>query len=354
MPAGSLQDVAGITVGHAHRLGDGWLTGTTVVLAQPGGVVAAVDVRGAGPATHETGALDPTGLVPRIDAVMLTGGSAYGLDAVSGVRRWLEAQHRGFSVGPEPHQVVPIVPGAALFDLGRGGDFTARPDAAMGYAAAVAAARAADPVATGCVGAGTGAVAGGLKGGIGTASTTLPDGVVVAALIAVNTSGSTLDVTSGALLGAAYGAAGEFPEPPSAEEHAAASARMPEWPPGTGRNTAIGVVATTADLTRTEAKRLAMGAHDGLARAVRPSHTMFDGDALFALATGARALPEMRADEGFSAQRAQALTAVLAAGADVVARAVAHGMLAAHGVGGILSYRDLYPSAAAHVHPSES
>jgi putative pantetheine hydrolase len=348
MPAGSLQDVAGITVGHAHRLGDGWLTGTTVVLGPPGGVVAAVDVRGGGPATHETDALDPTGLVPRIDAVVLTGGSAYGLTAVSGVMRWLEEQHRGFSVGPEPHQVVPIVPAAALFDLGRGGNFTARPDAALGYAAAMAAAQPQDRLATGCVGAGTGAVAGGLKGGTGTASTTLPDGVVVAALIAVNASGSAFDLDTGALLGASYGAADEFPPAPSREEHAAARVRMPQRPSSDHTSTAIGVVATTADLTRVEAKRVAMGAHDGLARAVRPSHTLFDGDVLFALATGAHALPAGQPGEGFTAQRAQALTAVIAAGADVVARAVAHGVLAAHGVAGIPSYRDLYPSAALH------
>jgi putative pantetheine hydrolase len=345
MRVGSLEDVDGISVGHVQRIGDGWLTGTTVVLGPPEGMVTAVDVRGAGPATHETDALDPTGVAPRAAAVVLTGGSAYGLAATAGVVRFLEELKRGFRVGPEPHQIVPVVPGAGLFDLGRGGDFTARPDADMGYEAARAAASGASGGATGCVGAGTGAVAGGVKGGVGSASTTLRDGVVVAALIAVNSLGSPVHLGTGELLGAAYGEPDEFPPPPPAAEHAAALTRMIDPLTGAPLHTSIGVVATTANLTRAETKRLAMASHDGLARAVRPSHTMFDGDLFFAVATGAASLPSA-AEEGFAGQRARALIAIHAAGADTVTRAAAHAVLDAHSLAGIPAYRDLYPSVA--------
>jgi putative pantetheine hydrolase len=362
---GSLTDVRGLSVGHAHRTGDGWLTGTTVVLAPPGGVVAAVDVRGGGPATRETDALVPGTLVPRIEAVVLTGGSAYGLDAASGVVRWLEEQHRGFRVGAQPHEVVPVVPCAALFDLGRGGDFRARPDTGMGYAAAQDAATApsADGVSpAGSVGAGTGAVAGGLRGGTGEASTTLADGTVVAALVVVNAAGSAVDPATGALLGAALGRPGEFPAVPPPAEHASAVAGLAAASrPTPPLNTTIGVVATSAALTREEARRLAVAAHDGLARAVRPVHTLFDGDALFALATGTSPLPtdgpvasrsdgnqpgaEPAGPFGGAMVRAAAVATVQAAGADVVARAVAHAVLSAESAPGIPAYAELYPSA---------
>jgi putative pantetheine hydrolase len=345
MRVGSLADVDGISVGHVQRIGNGWLTGTTVVLGPPDGLIAAVDVRGGGPATHETDALDPTGVAPRAAALVLTGGSAYGLATTAGVVRFLEKQRRGFRVGPEPHQIVPVVPGAALFDLGRGGDFAARPDADMGYEAALAAASGSGGGATGCVGAGTGAVAGGIKGGLGTASTTVADGVVVAAVIAVNSLGSPVHMGTGALLGAAYGEPDEFPATPPAAEHAAAITRMIDPLTGATLHTSIGVVATTADLTRPETKRLAMASHDGLARAVRPSHTMFDGDLFFAVATCAHSLP-LATEEGFADQRARALTAIHAAAADTVTRAVAHAVLDAYTVAGIPAYRDLYPSAA--------
>lgn len=199
----ALTDVAGVRVGHARVGGAGALSGTTVVLAPEGGAVAAVDVRGGGPGTRETDALDPRNLVQRVDAIVLTGGSAYGLDAASGVVAWLEEQGRGVRVGVEPGQVVPVVPAAALFDLGRGGDWRARPDASTGRAAveAAAASEPGAPVAEGNVGAGTGAVAGQLKGGIGTASVRLASGVTVAALVAVNAAGSVLDPRTGVLFG---------------------------------------------------------------------------------------------------------------------------------------------------------
>ncbi|WP_264935177.1 P1 family peptidase, partial [Streptomyces sp. A012304] len=195
MTVDALTDVAGLRVGHATRTGDGWLTGTTVVLAPEGGAVAAVDVRGGGPGTKETDALDPRNVVQRVDAIVLTGGSAYGLDAASGVMAWLEEQGRGVPVGPDPAHVVPVVPAACVFDLARGGDFRARPDAAIGRAAveAAAASEPGAPVPEGCVGAGTGAAVGALKGGVGTAAKVLDSGITVAALVVANAVGSVLD-----------------------------------------------------------------------------------------------------------------------------------------------------------------
>ncbi|MEU5283948.1 P1 family peptidase [Streptomyces sp. NPDC020755] len=345
IPLDALTDVAGIRVGHAEVAGAGALSGTTVVLAPEGGAVAAVDVRGGGPGTRETDALDPRNLVQRVDAVVLTGGSAYGLDAASGVVAWLEEQGRGVRVGTGPTQVVPVVPAAALFDLGRGGDWRARPDASTGRAAveAAAATGAGAPVAQGGVGAGTGAVAGQLKGGVGTASTRLASGVTVAALVAVNAAGSVVDPRTGVLFGE-YGA-GEPPAHPSAEVHAAAGRRLAREREATEAagggappfNTTIAVVATDADLTRAQAQKLAGTAHDGLARAVRPVHLLTDGDTVFTLATGRVRVPQ----EGPAA-----VNEILAAGADVLARAIVKAVRAARsteGPGGrLLSYTELY------------
>lgn len=358
-PGNGLTDVTGVRVGHAQRTGDGWLTGTTVVLAPDVGAVTAVDVRGGGPGTRETDALDPRNLVPRIDAVVLTGGSAFGLDAAAGVVGWLEEQGRGFRVGG-PGQVVPVVPAAALFDLGRGGSWRARPGPETGLAAVRAAAAGADgePVPQGCVGAGTGAVAGGLKGGVGTASWILDSGATVAALAVVNASGSVVDPGTGALWGAGPGPSAEFgpygpPVPPAALDRArrrvaaaAADSRARQAYP---LNTTLVVVATDAALSRPQAQKLAGTAHDGLARAIRPAHSLSDGDTVFAMATGRRPLvsPRDTTDPEFGVHvEAGAVNAILAAGADVVARAVLHAVLAAEtvdGPGGVfLSYRDAY------------
>ncbi|MEV1045214.1 P1 family peptidase [Streptomyces sp. NPDC049916] len=344
-PLDALTDVAGIRVGHAEVPGEGALSGTTVVLAPEGGAVAAVDVRGGGPGTRETDALDPRNLVQRVDAVVLTGGSAYGLDAASGVAAWLEEQGRGVRVGPDPAQVVPVVPAAALFDLGRGGDWRARPDASTGRAAVEAAAASGygEPVAEGCVGAGTGAVAGQLKGGIGTASVRLASGVTVAALVAVNAAGSVVDPRNGVLFGE-YGA-GEPPAHPSPEVHAEALRRLAREreaaeAAGGGAppfNTTIAVVATDAELVRAQAQKLAGTAHDGLARAVRPVHLLTDGDTVFTLATGRVPVPP---------QDPAAVNEILAAGADVLARAIVKAVRATRtvtGPGGTFpSYTDLY------------
>ncbi|MFE0868926.1 P1 family peptidase [Streptomyces rochei] len=340
MTVDALTDVPGVLVGHATRRGDGWLTGTTVVLAPEAGAVAAVDVRGGGPGTKETDALDPRNLVQRVQALVLTGGSAYGLDAASGVMAWLEERGRGVRVGPDPAHVVPVVPAACVFDLGRGGDFRARPDAATGRAA-VEAAHASTPgaeVAEGCVGAGTGAVVGTLKGGVGTASTVLDAGITVAALVVANAAGSVTDPETGVLYGELF--AGGRVRYPAPRVHEAAGRRLAEVaarnaPPPL--NTTLAVVATDADLSKAQAQKLAGTAHDGIARAVRPVHLLSDGDTVFALATGERPL---------DAKQPLALNEVLAAGADVVTRAIVRAVRAAgpvDGPGGAWpSYEELY------------
>ncbi|MFF4804713.1 P1 family peptidase [Streptomyces sp. NPDC001351] len=341
MTVDALTDVTGVRVGHATRTGGGWLTGTTVVLAPEGGAVAAVDVRGGGPGTKETDALDPRNLVQKVEAIVLTGGSAYGLDAASGVMAWLEEQGRGARVGVDPRHVVPVVPAACVFDLGRGGDFRARPDAATGRTAveAAAASEAGARVQEGCVGAGTGAAVGPMKGGVGTASTVLGSGVTVAALVVANAAGSAMDPETGVLYGELFQGRVNYPEP---HVHEAARGRLAETaaknvlPP---LNTTLAVVATDADLSKAQAQKLAGTAHDGIARAVRPVHLLNDGDTVFALATGARPL---------DAGHPLALNEILAAGADLVTRAIVRAVRAAdpvHGPGGMWpSYEELYGS----------
>jgi L-aminopeptidase/D-esterase-like protein len=328
----------GLRVGHATRIGDGRLTGTTVVLAPEGGAVAAVDVRGGGPGTKETDALDPRNLVQKVEAVVLTGGSAYGLDSASGVMAWLEERGRGVRVGPEPTHVVPVVPAACIFDLGRGGDFKARPDAAVGRAAveAAAAGEPGAPVAEGCVGAGTGATIGQLKGGVGSASVLLDSGITVGALVVCNAVGSAIDPESGALYGELL--QGHF-DHPSPDVHEAAGRRLAELAaemPRSLMNTTLAVVATDAALTKAQAQKFAGVAHDGIARAVRPAHLLNDGDTVFALATGARPL----------GGHPLALNDILAAAADLVTRAIVRGVRAAESVdgpGGVWpSYGELY------------
>jgi putative pantetheine hydrolase len=330
-PTNTLTDVAGLKVGHYQRVGDGWLTGTTVVLTPPEGAVAGVDVRGGGPGTRETDVLDPRNLVERVHAVVLGGGSAFGLAAATGVMDRLAEAKVGFPVGAVAGQVVPIVPAAVLFDLGRGGEFGARPDAEFGAAAYDAATS--GPVALGAVGAGTGAVAGDLKGGVGSASVVLESGVTVAALAVVNANGSTVDSLTGELYGARFGLPGEF-SGLRAPDESPPVAPAPEAGVAESFHTTIGVVATDASLTKPQCQKLAGIGHDGMARAIRPVHSMFDGDTVFGLATGAGAPLDPLA-----------FNAVLAAAADAFSRAVVHGMLAATSVGGFRAYSDVYPSA---------
>ncbi|MDF2091734.1 P1 family peptidase [Knoellia sp. 3-2P3] len=342
-PTNTLTDVGGIRVGHATRTGDGWLTGTTVVLPGPEGAVAGVDVRGGGPGTRETDLLDPRNLVDRVHAIVLTGGSAFGLAAADGVCQHLYAAGTGWPMG-EPGEVVPIVPAAVLFDLGRGGEFGNHPGVEEGRAACQDAD--AGPVRQGCVGAGTGARAGGLKGGIGSASAVLDDGTSVAALVAVNAWGLPVHPDTGELLAVRHGLPGEFAGigVPALAEVEAARARAAEEahraPLAPGMATTIGVIATDATLTKAECQKVSGLGHDGLARAVNPVHTLLDGDTLFTLATGARPTPDL-----------PGLFDLMAAAGDCVTRAVGHAMLAATSVvtpgGEIRSWRDAFPSATA-------
>lgn len=338
-PANAITDVVGVRVGHATRLEPGWLTGVTVVVPPPG-TVGGVDVRGGGPGTRETDALDPRNLVTAVDAVVLSGGSAFGLAAADGVMAELYAAGRGWPVGG-PGQVVPIVPSAILFDLGRGGPFENHPGAEDGraaYRAAYAAAEGA-PVAQGSVGAGTGAKAGGLRGGVGTASAVLSTGATVGALVVVNAVGSPVDA-DGALYGCRCGIGAEFAALPTPGAEAVTTywsgvaAEQAALRAGTA--TTVGVVATDTTLTKAQCAKLAGVAHDGLARAISPVHTAFDGDTVFALATGARPAPT-----------APDVIELQTAAADCVSRAIAHGILAATSVdrvgdGGLVlrSWRD--------------
>ena len=325
-PANLITDVAGIRVGNAEDRAV--LSGVTVVLPDAP-AVAAVDVRGGAPGTRETDALDPTCLVDAVHAVVLSGGSAFGLEAAAGVTNWLAARGRGFHLGAA---VVPIVPSAILFDLLNGGDKSwgeTPPYAALGRAAA---ASAGTGFALGSAGAGLGAKAGDLKGGLGSASALAADGLQVGALMAVNSHGSTMMPGSACFWGWALardGEAGTAPppaRPPIAEE--------PALPPGLiAGHTTIGVVATNARLDKAEAQRVAIMAQDGLARAIQPVHTPYDGDTIFVLATGGWTLPE---------PRSHALLRIGAAAADCVARAIMRGVYLATSIGGMTSYRDRF------------
>jgi len=288
---GSIVDVPGLQVGHfTHSQRP---TGCSVVLAREG-AVAAVDVRGAAPGTRETDLLDPSNLVERVHAVLLSGGSAFGLDAASGVMRWLDEHSIGFETG---YGRVPIVPAAVLFDLPvvrQGDNPTIRPDANAGYAACQAASDQAP--AAGNVGAGAGACVGKLfglnramKGGIGNASVRVGPWVV-GALVACNAVGDVLDPATGQVIAGARTADGQS----LLNTQAALLRGERSTRPMPGTNTTIGVVATNATLNKAQARRLAMSAHDGLARAIRPAHTTLDGDTLFALATCAEtAVPDL-------------------------------------------------------------
>jgi len=337
----SITDVGGILVGHYHRLdpdatmGAGWASGVTVVVTPPG-TVGAVDCRGGAPGSRETDLLDPSNSVRHVDAVLIAGGSAYGLAAADGIMRWLEEHDRGVAMAGG---VVPIVPGAVIFDLDVGA-WSHRPTAEFGYAAASAAAEGA-PVEVGTVGAGVGACAGVLKGGVGMASTTLPSGVTVGALVAVNSAGNVIDQATGlpwlTYLVAELG----LTSPPP--EQIAELAKLES--PLSSLNTAVAVVATDAVLSPAACRQIASTAHDGLARSIRPAHTPVDGDIVFALATGAvEVAPSVDTPAAFSPETPLA-TAVGAAAADCLARAVLVGVIAAESVAGIPTYRDLLPGA---------
>lgn len=313
---GAITDVTGIRVGQVQKSDDGWLSGVTVVLPPPG-TVGSVQVQGGGPGTHETDALDPTTLTSFVDAVVLTGGSAYGLVAAHGAQRWCEENGRGFEV---PGGVVPIVPAAAIFDLGRGGDFQARPDQAMGYEATAVAFAQKDghDVERGNVGAGTGAaMARTYKGGVGTASITLDgisaDGpVIVGAVAVVNALGLPFVSTD------ANGESGTEGGPRVVAPAAVEPQQL---------NTTLVVVATNAVLDKAECKRTASAAHAGIARALNPSHTLADGDTVFTLATGT-----VQLDRSSAEARMLSLITLQSAAADVVRLAIMDGVTSAESV----------------------
>ena len=356
-PTDSIADIAGIRVGGHQRLddhvtvatddaaGEGWATGTTVVLL-PEGAVAAVDVRGGGPGTRETDLLDPSNTVQQAHAIVLSGGSAYGLAAADGVMTHLESQGIGLAMDKRG-SVVPIVPGAVIFDLAVG-DWSARPDRDFG---ALAAANAGGPVATGSVGAGTGARAGALKGGVGTASITFTSGpatgITVAALIVANPVGAVIDPTTGLPWGALpfeldhHGL--KQPEPDEISNLLALTAKSGPL------NTTIGVVATDAALDPASVRRVAMTAHDGLARAIRPAHSPLDGDTLFAVATGSVTLtpgPDESPEVPPGMNPLVALVAAIGeAAATVVQRAIVDAVVSATPVAGIPTYRETLPTA---------
>ena len=301
---GAITDVPGIRVGHAHDKRA--RTGCTVVLCDKEGAVAAVDVRGAAPGTRETDLLEPGNLVERVHAVVLTGGSVFGLDAACGVVRYLEERDIGFDAGVAR---VPIVPAAVIFDLAVGSS-KVRPDSAMGYKACSLGS--AGRVAEGQAGAGSGATVGKIfgpgmssPGGIGTAAMKLQSGVTVGVLVVVNAFGDIVDPQSGRILAGARSPHGSGWLNTSRALQGAVE-RNHHFSPV--ENTTLAVVATDATLTKAQARRVAVMAHDGMARAVRPVHTIFDGDTVFALSTG-----RIVAD----------LTAIGPLAAELVARAIA-------------------------------
>lgn len=330
----SITDVFGIMAGHyTDKVA---ASGVTVLLCKEG-AVAGVDVRGSAPGTRETDLLDPINLVERVQAVVLSGGSVYGLAASDGVVRWLADNHLGFPM--DENHFVPIVPAAVLCDLGRGADFIPPIRADWGFRACEAAGT--GPLPEGCLGAGTGAVSGAIKGGLGSASFVMTSGITVAAVAAVNSFGSVINPDTGMIwerdteIDNEYGNQGNR------------RVRLPRQlscPPIA--NTTIGVVATDAIITKVQARKMAQMAHDGLARAVRPSHTMFDGDTIFCLATGKRELPEIPGV--LAGDRAQAMNEMGHAAAQCMSRAIVRGILAAETHGDCPAFRDLPDRTRGH------
>jgi L-aminopeptidase/D-esterase-like protein len=322
MPNRGLTEVEGLRVGH-YTLSER-PTGCTVVLVDGEGAPGGVSQRGGAPGTRETDLLSPLNLVDKVNAIVLSGGSAYGLDASQGVVRYLEERKIGWNIGAAG--IVPIVPSAILFDLGFGGDSKVRPTADCGYRAAMAASGAA--VAEGNVGAGAGATLGkvagparAMKGGIGSAAIRLPNGLVVGALVVVNAVGDVIDPTTGQVVAGVRSADGKSLADARTQKASVAQERA-------GENTTLAVVATNARLSKTDTNRVALMADDGVARALSPSHTSGDGDTVFALATGR-----------WAGQADASIIGALAA--DVLAEAVVRAAVRAQSLGGLPSAREL-------------
>jgi L-aminopeptidase/D-esterase-like protein len=320
----TLTAVPGLKVGHFTLTERP--TGCTVILAEAG-ATAAVDVRGSAPATAETELLRPINLVQQVHAIVLSGGSAFGLDSRSGVMRYLDEKNVGFKAFGNIN--VPIVPAASLIDLAVGGSPKIRPTADCGYRAAQAATDA--PVAEGNVGAGAGATIGktagrgrAMKAGIGTAAIVMPDGLIVAALVAVNAAGDVIDPATGKVIAGVRTPDGKG----LADARVLLTSGAVQQPARIGENTTLGVVATNATMTKPQATKVAEMAHDGFARAIYPSHTMGDGDTIFAIATAAKS-----GDTDVSRVGALAAT--------VVAQAIVRAALQATGIPGYPAARDL-------------
>jgi L-aminopeptidase/D-esterase-like protein len=346
-PARGITEVPGIKVGH-HTLAER-PTGCTVILTEYG-ATGGVDVRGGAPATRETDLLEPRNMVSVVHAVVLSGGSAFGLDAASGAVRWLEEHGSGFDAGVAR---VPIVPAASLFDLGTGNKPGIRPGADCGYRAAEAAND--GPVAEGNVGAGAGATVGktgfgtgggAMKGGLGSAAIRLPDGTVVGAIVAVNAVGDVIDPATGRVVAGVRTEDGRGLADARVLLRSGALLRRSgqPWPGASpvGRdgpaadeegltNTTIGLVATNAPLTKAQAQKVAQMAHDGLARAISPAHSMLDGDTLFALGTGKLEI----------ATDTSRLSLIGALAAEVMADAIVRAARQATGLPGLPAARDL-------------
>lgn len=319
-----IADLPGVRVGHYDRDDDGFLTGTTVILFDEP-TRAGVSVGGGGPGTRETDALASTTLVEYIHAITLSGGSAYGLSATDGVMEYLETQGVGHLVGTEPRHVVPIVPAAIIFDLGRGGDFGARPDPSFGRNAAERAI--ADQMHWGSVGVGRGARCHGRPSGIGTASFRLTDGSTIAAVVVCNALGDVRSPT-----GSFYAAEDEV-DNEFAPYRDARPVVEPSEEISSSLNTTLAVVATDVPLSRSECTTMARIAHDGLARAIRPVHTYFDGDVVFATSTTTDVLPSPATQADIAVRRTE-LAGLMELGARAVARATVHAVgLAQQGSG---------------------
>jgi len=323
----SITDVEGLLVGHFTDTQSA--CGVSVAIC-PEGATAGVDVRGSAPGTRETDLLAPLNLVEKVQAIVLTGGSVYGLSAADGVVRWLSNKGWGFPL--DAGNVAPIVPAAALFDLGRGKDYIPPIEAEWGTKACENAGT--DTFLLGCVGAGTGALAGGIKGGLGTASEVLASGLTVAAMVAVNSLGSVIDPATGQPWeirmeqGAEFGKQGKR------------SVLLPVSPKAAaGRNTTIGIIVTDAFLTKAQAQKIAQMAHDGMARAIRPAHTMFDGDTIFCMATNKKELPDTPGF--FAAPKAMALIELGSAAADCMTRAIIRAIFTATSSHNMVAFRDL-------------
>jgi L-aminopeptidase/D-esterase-like protein len=328
-----ITDVAGLRVGAGHD--EAARTGVTVLLADAP-FIAAADVRGGAPGSRDIEGLDPVMLAPPVDALVLSGGSVFGLDAAGGVTGWLATHGRGFAIAPGA-PLVPITPSAILFDLANGGDKNwgeLPPYRALGRAAAIAAS---EDFALGTAGAGYGASCGGLKGGLGSASAVADSGITVGALAAANAVGSALVPGTDIFWAYPFEQGNEFggrkpkgPLPP-------VDLDLPPDMKGArvGENTTLAIVATDAELSRVELKRIAIMAHDGFARALRPIHTPFDGDIVFALTTGTKTIE--------APFRAYEILRLGHMAADCIARAIARGIYEARTLGATRAYRDKFP-----------